>query len=159
MALNCFKCTDPLVKDFTVLYVHVLSVSHPSALQGTAEYAKELVANFFRNHTRVNPEIVESHASNFIGLKAGSKLEIAFEGHPRRYKAPNYKVYKYQRAEGLVAFFEVEVRIVQRFIPPDAGYDQVEIERTDYLPLYGVTEPRESRQVRYSVRESEPTRK
>jgi hypothetical protein len=60
-----------------------------------------------------------------------------FEGRPKGYKTPNYKVYKYEHSQGLVVVFEVEVRRVKRYVPPNCEYDSLEIERTDYLPLYG----------------------
>ena len=149
----CKCCEDPSNREFTVLLVHVLSISHPSITAGTAEYAKELVINFFRNHTTYSPDIVETHARKFLGLTAESRIEIAFEGRPRNYRAPYYKVYKYERSEGLVAFFEVEVRIVERYIPPNVDYDQVEIERTDYLPMIGSTNIGDTRDMRISVRD------
>jgi hypothetical protein len=33
--------------------------------------------------------------------------------------------------------FEVELRRVKRYVPPNCDYDSLEIETTDYLPLYG----------------------
>ena len=96
---------------------------------------------FFRNHTHLSPDFVNQHTWKFLGFKAESKLEIAFEGLPHSYRAPHYMVYKYQRSEGFTAYFEVEVRTVKRYIPPGTEYDAVEIERTDYLPTYGISEP------------------
>ena len=115
--------------------MHVLCVSHPSVLNGSTDYAQDIVANVFRDHTHFSPDLVKQPAWKFIGFKAGSKLEIAFEGLPHSYRAPRYKVYKYQRSEGFTAYFEVEVRILKRYIPPGTHYDLVEIERTDYLPI------------------------
>ena len=33
--------------------------------------------------------------------------------------------------------FEVETRLIKRYIPPHCDFDLLEIERTDYLPLAG----------------------
>jgi len=50
---------------------------------------------------------------------------------------PNYKIYKYERSQGLAVVFEVETRLIKRYIPPYCEFDILEIERTDYLPLSG----------------------
>ena len=67
------------------------------------------------------------------------------------FRDTQYKVYKYERLEGLVAFFEVEVRIVIRYIPR-IGYNEVEIERADHLPMCEVTDPKENRNIRILMR-------
>jgi hypothetical protein len=46
-------------------------------------------------------------------------------------------VYKYEHSEGLAVVFEVETRLIKRYIPPHFILDLLEIERTDYLPLAG----------------------
>jgi hypothetical protein len=38
--------------------------------------------------------------------------------------------------------FEVEVRLVRRCVSPKCEYDNLEIERTDYLPLNDGAQPR-----------------
>jgi hypothetical protein len=70
-------------------------------------------------------------------LIASSRLEIAFEGRPKGYKTPNYKVFKYEHSKGLIVLFELEVRRIKRYIPPYAEYDHLEVDRTDCLPLSG----------------------
>jgi hypothetical protein len=116
--------------------VHVLYVSDRSALQGSTEYARELVERFFRKYTYVDISQIATHTHKFCNLIASSRLEIAFEGRPSGFKSPNYKVYKYEYSQGLVVIFEVEVRRVKRYIPPGSDYDSLEIERTDFLPNY-----------------------
>jgi hypothetical protein len=64
-------------------------------------------------------------------------VEIAFAGRPRRFKVPNYKIYKYEHSERIAVVFEVETRLIQRYIPILCDSDVLEIERTDYLPLTG----------------------
>jgi len=54
-------------------------------------------------------------------------LEIAFEGKPKGYRTPNYKVHKYEQSQDLVVLFEVEVRLVRHYIKCE--YDNLEIER------------------------------
>jgi hypothetical protein len=67
-------------------------------------------------------------------------LEIAFAGRPKNFRVPNYKIYKYEHAEGLAVVFEVETSLIQRYIPPHCEFDVLEVERTDYLPLLGCTQ-------------------
>jgi hypothetical protein len=63
-------------------------------------------------------------------------LEITFVGQPIGFQAPSYKVYKYELSEGMVVVFEVEVRIIRRLISPGYAYEELDIERTDFLPQY-----------------------
>ncbi|PNF43731.1 hypothetical protein B7P43_G14069 [Cryptotermes secundus] len=56
-------------------------------------------------------------------------------GKPSGFQAPSYKVYKYELSEGLSVIFEVEVRIIRRFLGPGYLYE-LNIERTDFLPQY-----------------------
>lgn len=122
--------------EFTVLLVQVLNVSHPHALQGSGIYATELDERFSRKYTRIDPTLVEPHAYKFLGLVADSRLEIAFVGHPIGFQAPSHKMYKYEPSALLTVVFEVEVRILRRFIHPGYAYDVLEIERTDCLSQY-----------------------
>jgi hypothetical protein len=119
--------------EFTVLFVQVLNVSHPLALEESSVYAKHLVQRFFSKYTNIDPDQVEAHARKFLGLVAGSRIEIAFVGHPKHFQAPSYKIYKYEPSPGLTVVFEVAVRIIRRHINPGYEYADVEIERTDFL--------------------------
>jgi hypothetical protein len=116
----------------------VLNVSHPLALEGSSVYAKQLVERFFRKYTRIDPALVEEHAHKFLRLAADSRLEIAFVGRPVGFQAPSYKIYKYEPSEALSVLFEVEVRVIRRYINPGYEYAIVEIERTRvYSPISG----------------------
>ena len=64
-------------------------------------------------------------------------MEIAFADKPKGYKVPNYNIYKYEHSEGLAIAFEVETRLISRYIPPHSEFDLIEVERTDFLPLSG----------------------
>jgi hypothetical protein len=110
-------------------------VSHPAALEGSTHYAREIVDRFFRKYTQIDVGYIEPHNHKFLNLIAESRLEIAFAGRPKGFKVPNYKVYRYEHAEGLFVVFEVETRLIKRYIPPHCDFDLIEIERTDYLPL------------------------
>jgi metal-dependent hydrolase (beta-lactamase superfamily II) len=66
-------------------------------------------------------------------------LENAFAGKPRGYKVPNYNIYKYDHSEGLAIAFEVETRVIRRYIPPNSEFDLIEVERTDFVLLTGCT--------------------
>jgi hypothetical protein len=136
---NCCHCCSKKTwgdTEFTVLLVQVLNVSHPLALEGSSVYARQLVEGFFRKYTQIDPSLVEPHANKFLRLTAESRLEIAFVGHPVGFQAPSYKIYKYEPAGALSVVFEVEVRIIRRFINPGYEYAALEIERTDYIPQY-----------------------
>ena len=137
MALCCIGDT---VKEFTVLLIHVLHVSHPAALEGSTRYAREIVDRFFQEHTRIDVRHLEPYNYKFCNLVAESRLEIAFVGRPKKFKVPNYKIYKYEHLEGLAVVFEVETRLIQRYIPVNSEFEVIEVERTDYLPLTGCTQ-------------------
>ena len=51
-------------------------------------------------------------------------------------------IYKYEHSEGLAVVFEVETRLIKRYIPPNFEFDILEIERTDYVPLSGCAQRR-----------------
>jgi hypothetical protein len=139
MAACCFG-TGATVKEFTVLLIHVLHVSHPAALEGSTRYAREIVDRFFREHTRLDVSLIEPYNNRFCNLTVESRLEIAFAGRPRGFKVPNYKIYKYEHSEGVAVVFEVETRLIQRYIPPHCEFDVIEVERTDFVPLAGCTQ-------------------
>jgi hypothetical protein len=128
------------VKEFTILLIHVLHVSHPAALEGSTRYAREIVDRFFKEHTNIDVSYTEPHNSKFCNLGVESHLEIAFAGTPKRYKVPSCKLLKFEHCEGLALVFEVETRLIKRYIPPNSEYDSVEVERTDYVPLTGCTQ-------------------
>jgi len=67
-------------------------------------------------------------------------LEIAFAGKPRRYKVHNCNLFKFGHSEGLTIVFEVETRLIKRYIPPHGEFDLIEIDRTDYVSLTGCTQ-------------------
>ena len=139
MALCC-RGAGATVKEFTVLSIHVLHVSHPAALEGTTRYARERVDRFFTEHTQIDTSYIESYNYKFRNLTVESQLEIAFAGKPKNVRVPNYKIYKYEHSEGLSVVFEVETRLIKRYIPPNCDFDILEIERTDYLPLSECTQ-------------------
>jgi hypothetical protein len=87
-------------------------VSHPAALEGTTRHAREIVDRFYRKYTQIDVSHIEPHNHKFRNPFAVSRLDIAFAGRPKRYKVPNYKVYKYEHSEGLAVVFEVQTRII-----------------------------------------------
>jgi hypothetical protein len=113
-------------------------VSHPVALEGSSKYARELrvVERFIRKYTKLSPVLVGEHAYKFSRLAMDSRLQITFMGKPSRFQAPSFKIYKYELIESLSVIFEVEVRITRRFINPGYLYEELNIERTDFLPQY-----------------------
>ena len=139
MAPCCLRLNNT-VKEFTIFLIQVLHVSHPSALEGSTRYVRELVERFFQEHTDIDVRNIETHDYKFRHLSVNSRLEIAFVGKPRRYKVPYYKIYKYEHSEGLAVVFEVETRLIKRFIPSHFEFDILEVERTDLLPLVGCTQ-------------------
>jgi len=117
-----------------------LHVSHPAALEGSTHYAREIVDKFFQTHTQIDTKHIDPHNHNFGNLKVESRLEIAFLGKPKRLKVPNHQLYKYELSEGLAVVFEVETRLIKRYIPPYSESAVIEVERTDFIPLSGCTQ-------------------
>jgi hypothetical protein len=115
-------------------------MSHPAALEGSTRYAREIVNGFFREHTNIDISYIEPHTQKFCNLAVESRLEIAFAGKPRKYKVPSCSLFKFEHLEGLAVVFEVETRLIKRYIPPNSEFDLVEAERTDYVPLTGYTQ-------------------
>jgi hypothetical protein len=76
--------------------------------------------------------MIDDHAHKCQHLEVDSRLEIAFEGKPKGFQAPSYKVFTNENSNGTVVF-DVETRVVQRYITPGCTYNDLEIERTDYL--------------------------
>ena len=128
------------VKEFTILLIHVLHVSHPGALDVSTRYAREMVDRFFLEHTQIDVGNLEPHNYKFRNLVVESRLEIAFVGRPRKFKVPNYKIYKYEHLESLAVVFEVETCLIQRYIPLKSEFEFLEVERTNYLPFTGCTQ-------------------
>jgi hypothetical protein len=89
------------------------------------------VKNFFRKYTKVSPDRIDDHTHKFQHLVVESRLEIAFKGTPKGFQAPSYKVFTNENSNGTVVF-DVETRIVQRYITPGCTYNDLEIERTDF---------------------------
>jgi len=139
MALCCLGRSST-VKEFTILLIYVLHVSHPAALEGSARYAREIVDVFFKEHTDNDISYIEPHNRKCCNLAVESRLEIAFAGKPRRYKVHNCNLFKFDHSEGLTIAFEVETRLIKRYIPPHGEFDLTEVECTDYVPLTGCTQ-------------------
>jgi hypothetical protein len=59
---------------FTVLLVHVVAATSPTALQDSDLFALTLVKNFFRKYTKVSPDRIDDHAHKFRHLEADSRL-------------------------------------------------------------------------------------
>jgi hypothetical protein len=95
-----------------------------------------LVKSFFSKYTKICPERIDEYAHKFKRLEVESRLEIAFEGKPKGFQAPSYKVFTNENLNGTVVF-DVETRIVERYITPGCTYKDLEIERTDFLSAYG----------------------
>jgi hypothetical protein len=93
--------------------IHVVAENGPTALQGSDLFALVLVKNFFHKYTHINPDRVDKHAYKFKRLEVDSWLEIAFEGKPKGFQAPSYKVFMNENSNGTVVF-DVETRIIQR---------------------------------------------
>jgi hypothetical protein len=136
----CCVGRNSTVKEFTILLIHVLHVSHPAALKGSTRYTRKIVDGFFREHTDIDTSHIKPHNHKFCNLADESRLEIAFAGRPRRYNVPNCNIFMFKHSEELAVVFEVETQLIKRYIPPNCEYDLVEVERTDYMPLTGCTQ-------------------
>jgi len=82
MALCCCWGTGATVKEFTFLLILVLHVSHPTALEGSTRYAREIMDKFFREHTQIVVGYIQPHNYKFLNLVVESRLDIAFAGRP-----------------------------------------------------------------------------
>jgi hypothetical protein len=71
----------------------------------------------FSKYTHIDISHIDPHTHTFHNLAVESRLEIAFTGRPKGYKVPNCTIYKYEHSEGLAVVFEIETRIITRFIP------------------------------------------
>ena len=65
MALCCLGRSST-VKEFTILLIHVLHVSHPAALEGSMRYAREIVGGFLRNILILMLVILSPVIENFV---------------------------------------------------------------------------------------------
>jgi hypothetical protein len=129
MAPCCVGCCKrDTVKEFTILLIHVLHVSHPAALEGSKRFDSEIVDRFFKQHAYIDISYIEPHNYKFCNLAVESRLEIAFAGKPKRYKDPACQLFKFEHREGLSIVFEVETRLIKRYIPPNSEFDLLEIE-------------------------------
>ena len=64
MAFSCLR-RDSFTKEFTGLLVHVMHVTHPSALVGSTAYARKLVDRFSTKYTRIDLKEIELHNHKF----------------------------------------------------------------------------------------------
>jgi len=62
---SCCLGTQATVRNFTVLLIHVLHVSHPAALEGSTHYARQIVDNFLVNILRLTLVILRRIIINF----------------------------------------------------------------------------------------------
>lgn len=77
-------------KELTSLLIHVLHVSHPTALQGSTNYAREIVDRFFLA-SLLKVSHIEPHKHKFRNLAVKSRLEIAFAGRRKGFNVPKSK--------------------------------------------------------------------
>jgi hypothetical protein len=134
--MSCCGKRPSLTHKFTILQVHFVGATSSVALTNSNIFALTIVKDFFRKYTKIDPQRVTEVAHNFEHLEVDSRLEIAFEGKPRGSEALSYKVFTNKTASGTV-IFDVETRLIERFIAPGFEYQDLETERTDYLPTYG----------------------
>jgi hypothetical protein len=135
--MNCFCAgnSGAGIRKFTVLLVHVVAATPRTALRHSSAFAIQLIQDFLRKYTKVNPEKVIDLSDRFRHLEVDSRLEIAFEGKPQKFVVPSYAVYNHQSEDGIV-IFGLETRVTARYIPPGTEYHEIEIERTDFLNQY-----------------------
>jgi len=127
--MSCF-CTGGRKSDirkFTVLLAHVVGSTPPSALRHSTPFAIQLVQDFLKEHTKIDIGKVSELSDRFRNLEVDSRLVIGFEGKSKKFEAPSHAVFTHQ-SEYCLVIFEVETRVVARYIPPGAEYQQLEIE-------------------------------
>ena len=99
----------------SVLLVHVVAATPRTALRHSSAFAIQLIQDFLRKYTKVNPEKVLDLSDRFRHLEVDSRLEIAFEGKPKKFVVPSYSVYNHQSEDGIV-IFELETRVTARYM-------------------------------------------
>ena len=153
MSCLCWVNRNNDIQKFTVLLVHVVGSTPPSALRHATLYAIQLVQKFLKEHTEIDIGKVTELSDMFRNLEVDSRLDIAFKGKPKGSAASSQSVFTHQSEYGLV-IFEVETRVTSRYIPPGAEYQALEIERTDFLNHYidnsDIRSPLGSRRVSYT---------
>jgi hypothetical protein len=122
MFCGCCCKRPSLTHKFTILQVHVVGATNREALRDSNIFALKIVQDFFRKYTKIDPHRVTEFAHNFENLAIDSRLEIAFEGKPKGFEAPSYKVYTNETPSGTV-IFDVETRLIERFITPGYKYN------------------------------------
>jgi hypothetical protein len=85
-------------------------------------FALTFVKNFFRKYTKVSPDRIDDHAHTFQHLEVDARLETAFEGKPKGFQAPSYKVFTNESSNGMVVF-DAETRVVQWYMTPGCTYN------------------------------------
>ncbi|KDR10466.1 hypothetical protein L798_15614 [Zootermopsis nevadensis] len=98
--MSCCRRPPPVTHKFTVLLVHVVGATNSGTLIGSNVFARTLVKNFFKKYTKINPQRVNEFAYNFEDLEVDSRLEIAFEGKPKGFAAPSFKVFTNETSTG-----------------------------------------------------------
>ena len=153
MSCLCLGNCKSDIQKFTVLLVHVVGSTPPSALRHSTPFVVQLVQEFLKEHTAIDIGKVAELSDRFRNLKVYSRLEIAFKGKPKGFAAPSQSVFSHQWEYGLV-IFEVETQVMSRYSPPGAEYQELEIECTDFLNYYidnsGIRSELGSRQVSYT---------
>jgi len=120
-----------------MLLVHVVGSTSPSALLHSTPFAMHLVQYFLKEHTKIDIGKVSELSDKFRNLEDDSRLEILFKGKPKGFAAPSHAVFTHNSEYGFVVF-EVETRITGRYIPPGAKYQELEIERADFLIIISI---------------------
>jgi len=113
----------------------VVGSTPPSALRHSTPFAIQLVQDLLKEHTKIDIGKVAELSDRFCNLEVDSRLEIVFKGKPRGFAAPSHSVFMHNSEYRLVNF-EVETQITARYISPGAEYQELEIERTDFLNYY-----------------------
>ena len=87
MALCCLG-RNSSVKEFRLLLIHVLHVSHPEALEGSTRFVRDIVDGFFKEHTNIDVSYIEPCNYKFCNLAVESRLEIVLQESPDELRIP-----------------------------------------------------------------------
>lgn len=134
MSLFCC-CRSTPTGTYTHLLVNIVAVSDPRALTQIDDIARRIITRFFLEHTELSVTDLEPHYSKFDNLQVHSRIEIAFLGKPFRFRVPDYRVYTHTNGEFFIVF-DLETRLIHRFVETGVIYRPIEIERTDFMPTY-----------------------
>ena len=70
--------------------MHAVAATPRTALRHSSAFAVQLIQDLFREYTKIDPDQVLDISDRFQHLQLDSRLEITFEGKPKRLIVPSH---------------------------------------------------------------------